>query len=313
MFIDCKYQALLPVISYFGRDVAYFLYDICFFYNYIPIEGISSFHVGIARNKSRKEKLKDIGILQKDYYGYYNIVEAIIQAINNETPIIIRVDLYYDKDAMAYYQKTHWAHYLLIYGYDYVKKQFLVYDSINGIDYHYVVKTKSFQAVSEAYAGFVNFFLTIKKPSFMTFNSMGSNLKKPDISVLLKEMHLMYRPMIEISINAVQWFNEDTLKLLKGNKDVVDLKSAIDKLSKLCLSKRAIQYLQGIAGFYMLNDMAKATALNDNLLQDYMMLRAVMTKYYYSGNLNQHSKQNIICRMRNIEENEQRFHLLMRQ
>ncbi len=314
VFIDCKYAALLPIVSYFKMDIAEFLFDICYYYNYIQTQGVDSFGVNMFRMKTRKENLEDIGILQRDYFGSFNVVDVVIQAIDNETPIVVRVDLFYDNDALFYYQKIHWAHYLLIYGYDFAKKQFLIYDSVNGTDHHYITKTKSFMSVIEAYNGFIDFYINnkkLKKPTLMTFHEMTNKHEKMEICNFLNELDQKYMPKINDSLDAIKYFYEDIIHLVTSSQNVTYLKVIIDKLSQLCVSKRAIQYLQNIPSFYTFNRQHQTVVLNETLLQQSMRLRAVIAKYYYSGKLNQNFKKSVIFQCNIIKENEQEFYRLL--
>lgn len=314
VFIDCKYAALLPIISYFKKDIGEFLFDVFYYYDYKPEQGLDSFSVNINKIKTRKEKLADIGILQQDYFGDFNVVDMITQAIDNETPIIIRVDLFYDRDALFYYQKIHWAHYLLIYGYDYAQKQFLVYDSVNGTDYHYTTKTKSFLSIIEAYKGFIDFYINnkkLKKPTLMTFHAMSNMHEKIEICRFLNEFDKKYTSKINDSLYAVRYFYDDVIKFVANIQNCVCLKDTIDKLSWLCLSKRTIQYLQNIPSFYTLNEQRQAAALNEALLQQYEKLRAIMVKCYYSGILNRNFKRKVVLQCDSIKDNEQKFYKLL--
>lgn len=311
MFIDCKYAALLPIISYFEMNIEDFLFDIFYFYDYMSIQGVESFSVNVARIKTRKEKLADIGILQQDYFGSFDVVDRIMQAIDSEIPIIIRVDLFNDRDALFYYHKIHWAHYLLIYGYDYVQKQFLVYDSVNGTDYHYITKRKSFQSIIEAYHGFIDYYINykkLKKPTLMMFHRMSNRCNTVKICNCINELEQNYIPRINDSLIFVKYFYEDIVYLVTNIQNVADLKVIINKLSQICVSKRAIKYLHNITGFYTYNRNLQNVDLNEILLQQYMKLRAIMVKYYYSGELNQKSRKSIIFQCDLIKENEQEFY-----
>lgn len=314
VFIDCKYAALLPIILYFKMDIGEFLFDVFYYYDYKPEQGVDSFSVNITRIKTRKEKLADIGILQQDYFGDFDVVDMITQAIDNETPIIIRVDLFYDRDALFYYQKIHWAHYLLIYGYDYAQKQFLVYDSVNGTDYHYITKTKSFLSIIEAYKGFIDFYINnkkLKKPTLMTFHEMTNRHEKIEICNFLNDLYQKYMSKINHSLDAIKYFYEDIIHLVTNSQNVTYLRVIIDKLSQLCVSKRTIQYLQNIPSFYTLNEQRQSAVLNEILLQQYVKLRAIMTKCYYSGILNQNFKRKVALQCDSIKDNEQKFYKLL--
>lgn len=173
-FKDCFYNALFAAFNHFKRDIRPFLInDVTRYLLYkdsvgekLKIEFLSRLPIEtIAQNT---------GIHLRPEENIHDIVPRICTAISQNMPVILRVDCFYEPIRLDMYQKTHWSHTLLIFGYDSSKSEFHVFEQENLNSLIYKHKTLSYHDVSLAYKGYLENFQKLEKhPAFITVEDEG--------------------------------------------------------------------------------------------------------------------------------------------
>lgn len=117
---NCFYSMLFPVLKSSCIPIYPFLFNDTYFYT--VKEDI--FYLDCYEKKSRFKILEEIGINEWGTDRVLNVRERIIKSIDNNNPVIVYIDCYYEPLRQDTYQIQHIPHYLLVYGYSIEKLEF---------------------------------------------------------------------------------------------------------------------------------------------------------------------------------------------
>jgi hypothetical protein len=151
MFKSCYYHQLLTAYRYYGIKDELILMNSLSLYDFNDNEfKIKEYEM---LSNSELEKLSGLHHVQKKKSK--DIITEIIKAIDRGMPIIIAVDCYYLSYREDTYKKRHVSHFILVYGYDREKKEFIINEHayLNSITYRETII--SFKDLKAAYLSFI--------------------------------------------------------------------------------------------------------------------------------------------------------------
>ena len=154
--VDCTVTNDLIIASAYCENTNEILYNILFLYEYNTKtdEGTPKFQIKVNFFDQRENILNRMGIqIIKKAPAQDRIVTEIKKAIDNNSIVIMHIDLFYQKGRTYYYKEKHGYHTILIYGYDNEKKVFYTIDNIHGYDIYEV----NFDMLPEYYIGLHDF------------------------------------------------------------------------------------------------------------------------------------------------------------
>lgn len=115
---NCFYNSLFPVLIKLNKDINYILTNDAITYGIKTINGFGCIYPVILERKPLKQLIEDLGI--KAEYTLNSTTEAAFENIDailgQDGFAIIWVDSYYEPNRRDVFQKTHFAHTLLVYG-----------------------------------------------------------------------------------------------------------------------------------------------------------------------------------------------------
>lgn len=109
----------------------------------------------ISRNES--ETLTGIRQIRKD--GCASVADYLVRAVGRGDPVLVGVDCFYLPYRADVWQKEHFSHYLLVYGYDKAAEEFIVNEHLYRSSYRYSETRIPFSRLTEAHTGFENTLL----------------------------------------------------------------------------------------------------------------------------------------------------------
>lgn len=109
-----------------------------------------------------------------------NIIEYLVSSIHQNKPVIIWVDCFYEDIRLDMYHKEHWAHTLLIVGYNDDTKQFAIMEHSNKESLNYGLKWISYSSLKESYDAFFNWIMRMR----ILFPRIGLNRSKSLLSLI---------------------------------------------------------------------------------------------------------------------------------
>ena len=206
---NCFYNALFPVIRYLGREPLAFMVEDVFKYD-LSKDSKMKLDVDFIPGRDILETFSDLEIEVNVKEQSSNIINDTIDALLNHRPVIIPVDCYYEPIREDTYQKIHWAHSLLFYGFDLDKQTFNIieHSDINSLDYQ--KKEIHFSDVEKAYHGYLNYFGEQAKWSFYDFRELNENHTQKSLA---------YQTMLAHNVLSNKALINDGLKMLHNFTD----------------------------------------------------------------------------------------------
>jgi len=186
---NCYYNCLFSVLEHFQVPVASFMINDSYFY---CIKG-SLLHMETCTLYNEDEWIESLGIRKTSVNTCDNILEYIISAIDDEQPLIVYVDYFYESIRPDVFQKVHGPHTLLIYGYDRQLSIFYVIEHSNRDSLAYKKKQIHFTDVSFGYQGYLTYFHEIRRhPTVIIFSYNHLVDKKLHIPGFYQFIHKHY-------------------------------------------------------------------------------------------------------------------------
>ncbi|XBX10052.1 BtrH N-terminal domain-containing protein [Enterocloster clostridioformis] len=147
----CFYNALFSVLEYYEISNLYV------FANNLPVYAFNkSGYLSDIQYVSELNELQLLNNLGLEVNTQCtNLIEDIKNSIDKNCPVIVAVDCYYLSIRKDLYQKEHWPHTLLVYGYDDERKIALVFEHPFRDSLEYVKKELQFNELEEAYKSYV--------------------------------------------------------------------------------------------------------------------------------------------------------------
>ncbi len=149
-FRSCFYQAFLSVALYYGGDVNRYCANQIFRYR-----KMKKGHLTVEKeNVVRYDRVEGIREHRRRYEKQF--IKAVEEKIKHGYPVIFAADSYYVPYRNDCYLKEHSTHYILVYGFDDVRKRFYVFDHSYWGSYKYVEKEALYADFIRAYAEYSN-------------------------------------------------------------------------------------------------------------------------------------------------------------
>ncbi len=167
---NCFYDALFPIIRHFNRPELAFTANNLFFYDLDTSQPLINFkhHTIHFVPENDLYNLLGIGIINKTSSS--DIIRDLITAVNNDRPVIIYIDCFYESIRPDAYNKNHFPHTILIYGYDSKEKNFHILEHNYRESYLYEKRTISYLDIVNSYHGYLeNLFEDHSHQSYCEF------------------------------------------------------------------------------------------------------------------------------------------------
>lgn len=172
---NCFYQAFFPVVNHFNKDIALFLLNDIFVYDYDKEKDGLRFDLKALSIESESKLMEEIGIVLQAKKSS-SIISDLKTSINSERPVIIPIDAYYESFRPGVYLGSHTPHNLLVYGYNEYEQTFNILEQISKDSLRCGKNTISYMDTDNCYNGYLNNFLNDNKlPTYYEFYLDQSN------------------------------------------------------------------------------------------------------------------------------------------
>lgn len=203
-------EGVLPFNRFFFRSCYFHQLLACYKYFGISSEIVIGNYLNLYVNDAGRLKTKEIqvfdketfealtGIRQIKYWPKGAIQEVLIQRLKKGVPSIIVVDCFYMPFRADTFGKIHTDHYISVYGYDSIKKVFIILEHESEKDFRYVRHEFTETDLENAYQGGVR-CLQQRRDPFVTFEKLHDPDKdyfeklREQIGAYAKEINESYR------------------------------------------------------------------------------------------------------------------------
>jgi len=314
---SCFYNSLFPVVQHFKQNLLSFAANDLFAYNEHPsLAGglITNLHartvdellveMGITvsacrHSTSRQPDLapdaedlellgnfsRQLGVIPANRITAASntdfFISDVITALNESRPVVAWVDCFYLPNRTDTYQKKHWMHTLLIYGYDPENLNFhlIEHSTLENLTYKKI--TLPYQEVLRAYEGFlVNYAESNGMPAYYEFAHASDQHAEIKATELYAAHTAQSRGRILEGLDYLRGWVTDFQEIL-ADHDKLDhnLDSLIDSLSSIIIARQVEEY-----NTVML--FGQASPLAEKLktaIQSWTLARQILLKYKFSS------------------------------
>lgn len=149
----CFFNSLFSMLSFFGTDELPLLFNDMIVYGHNEDSGlIRAEYVGFRETHA---VLLEQGIRMNVSEVVEDVVVAIQQSIQAGRPVIVSVDSYYIPGRKDTYQKMHWPHSLLVFGFDNPNRMFDIVEHRDRDSLTYDKRSITFDDLAKAFEGYI--------------------------------------------------------------------------------------------------------------------------------------------------------------
>ncbi|MDF2857297.1 MAG: hypothetical protein K0Q87_3148, partial [Neobacillus sp.] len=312
---DCFYNALFPILGHFKKSILPILINDFPVYNYSDVQSATRIGIDYYSNKQLEQVLFKMGIIMNPIQWESendDILSLVTTLLLLDKPVILGVDCYYLTDRSDMYNKNHWSHTILVYGFDSIRKVFNVieHDKINTLTYKH--REISYDALAKAFGGYIkNYYNPNTSPAIYEFSVHSGQTEDFNMSKLIR----FYERNVLSSSNYInKGLNRDLPQILSGIlKQVGDeevIKKCINELlfiiNGITLAKKAENYLISKLGLSQ-----ELITMHNNLVEYWSTVNVVLEKYSVTGKYRSESFKQFPLILEKVQQTEIDFYFLL--
>ncbi|WDV45041.1 beta-ketoacyl synthase N-terminal-like domain-containing protein [Clostridiaceae bacterium M8S5] len=275
---NCYYNSLFPVIKHFGGDVMRFMINDIMTYNLAQTE--NSINIDIKYNQIEEEETlyEDLAIECISMIYSEDIVGELINQINKERPAIIWIDCFYESIREQMYNKQHWAHTLLVFGYNLKNKTFDIIEHMHKDSLGYQKKSISFKELEACYEGYINNFHKNEQPSLYMFDK-GATCKNIDKYNVYVGNFLKSKDIWAKGLNDLGNFAKDFKIIMQDEKKLSEnVQELVASMNNIINAKEVVKYKAE-----RLLQSEELTRLTNDVVLMWSKIRKNIAKFMYTN------------------------------
>lgn len=298
-FNSCFYSSFFPIVQYYRKSVIPFMVNGIGVYMFYNTSSRCSVYIKYYQENNLQEIFDEIGLGYEKIDICDDLYDTIINHIREGKPVIVAVDCYYESIRPDVYKKMHLPHYLLIYGYDYEKQEYLIIEQNQLNDIRYQKRTISRTDLEIAYAQFGKKFYNANFGTYWAFFNKNDFYKSDRTKYFQRYVYNLKKNKNKIAVGMDELiaFCERFEKVLADEKIffsyVEDIIEGMNDIIKYMNAKR-IQFS------YLFDEGDICTMLFEELYNSWILQRIIIVKCFYTGCLKQVKKNKIIENLNSI-------------
>jgi hypothetical protein len=311
---DCFYNALFSAIQHFNKDIIPFLINDVAVYAF-PLEPDDKLlKVNYQSTVPIQQLLNDQHIVTSTRLKSDKIISDIITGISNNRPVIAAIDCFYAPLREDLYQKEHWAHYWLVYGYDGLRQMFNIIEHRHRGSLTYKQYEVSYQDLANCYTGFIkNFPMAGNEPSYYEFD-LGNEADTAELKGSAQYRHtlamniLNHKRDLADGLAALQVFLESYREIAAdGQKIQNNSVEIIEMLNEIINARKADRYkLQAL--FSEMDGIAMSL---DQVITSWDLIRRKLARCMYTGEYDPGPLEVVSETLGNVYEYEREYYNLL--
>jgi hypothetical protein len=156
VFYNCTYPIRFAVLRYYGRPITALVFNehYRFACTYDSEYGRSLLYCTTHFIEEIDNVLTGtLGVSQIKHFHCRNVVADLEESLAMGRPVMLMLDRYYQSLVPQYYQREHFLHSILVYGYDNAARTFLLFDDLCQHQSNQIVAcSASYEEITQAYA-----------------------------------------------------------------------------------------------------------------------------------------------------------------
>ncbi len=286
---SCFYNAIFGALLCIDRSVMPVLINDVFVYSYRD---------QLQLRIDYRERYPLIEVLEKHNIASHlqnntmDMIETIKASVDSGSPIVIAIDSFYEPIRKDTYQKMHWPHYLLIYGYDEQRKTIAIIEHLHRESLSYDKRELSYDDILRCYNSYMENYASPNEPTIISFSLIKKERNKNLRAVYRKNYftHLAESfPAIKQGIVQFEVFLDDLQIMLTKEKEL------FQNTTKLTVAFNEIIEMQKVE-YYKYSNLFRENHRIMEVLKElenyFVIIRKILLKYeisqqYPSGQISQ--------------------------
>lgn len=306
---NCFYNSLFPIITHYNKDILSILINDISVYDNVLIDNGFNFMLKYTSAKSIEVILDDMGIKMKSLNYREDIISDIIKSINQNNPVIIYIDCFYEPFRKDAYHKNHWIHSLLIYGYDEQQGIMNIVEHKHRDNLSYENRTIKYEDIKNAYENYhINFENKAKLPSYFEFSLKDTGNLMGTTNPSNEHYKKVFKNMVHEKENEASYGLEQLTVFSKLFKDILLdenlFKSKIDDLINSFNTIINIKQVEIFKLSRLFGQQHKLAMLQQEITQYWILIRAIIAKYKFSNIYNRESLETVLDKINMIINDE---------
>ncbi len=280
---DCFYGSLFSVLKFFNHKIDSFILNDLILYKTSSDTWLQT-EIEYISGQSVKQLLNELGINCCECMKCNNIIDDILVSLNDNMPIIVKVDCYYESIRKDLYNLVHLDHGLLVYGYDNLTSTFNILEHKNKNSLRYKHEIISYTDIKKASDGYKQHYGYLKAPVYIKFYKYDNTPVKKNYNknyYLLRyiNMYLENRTLILESMNNYFILVDRLIKIIKDQnllKKYVD--EILEIITEIITAKKIKQYR-----FYHYVGNEELLTIIKGIINDWTFVRLSIFNFKYFG------------------------------
>ncbi|MBO1685687.1 MULTISPECIES: C39 family peptidase [Clostridium] len=315
---SCFYNSLFSVVTHFNKDlIPFFTSEIATYRCNEKNSGVE-FSVDYSKGKEWQLILRDLEI-DCDYKTECSeLTNSIIRSIDNNKPVILCVDCYYESIRLDAFNKNHVPHSILIYGYDKEDREFYIVEQKNVDTLSYRKCLLSFEDMENSYHSFIknytgdgehvnnnNIIGNGQNPTYFEFfcNNISTNYNENNYLYTFFDLIIKHQDNINTS-------TENIKKIVIGMKNIF-AEFGLDKyVQQLITFINEVIHAKQVELYTLrklLNNNDLLIKMKLDIIGEWEKIRILIVKYSYTSIIDESLKQDITNLLLNIYNLESKY------
>ncbi len=306
----CYLNALIPIVKHFNKSILHLLMNEIILYSYKNAEEKKILEY--IPLKPLNNLLDEMGLKYIAKPESNDLISDIRDAITEERPVILWIDCFYSPIRADMYQKHHWEHCIVVYGYDDDLQLCNVIEHKNRDNLSYEAQTMKYQDILKCCKGYQeHLYSKIKMPVFMGFylereqNSAAGEENLQDQLQGFKENMTGYQEVLYGGIESLKDYRRDFSRIT-GCQELLDqnMEGMLTALNQAINIKQVESYRLKL----LFEDHKKLLELLGQIVMKWEYIRKVIAKYMYSSVYRKETFTSAAEAIEQIYELELQFH-----
>lgn len=301
IYINCYMNAQLSIINSLSGTIIPYIFNDIYYYDYCYKNETPLIALKHRPIYSSEKLLNDIGLNMSTYFRKDDIISDLIYSVDNEHPVIIAIDYFYESIRPDTFNKIHGDHYITIFGYN--NDQYfniIEHNYINSIIYE--KKQISFFDLKNCYYGVLDLLNGESYPTYIEFYKIKDKEfdDKHYISKYIENFCLNEDSILS-SLSLIDDYSGSITNLLENNKiSIINVDQIMDSLNNLINDKNIERY----RFLKVFGDNKSYISSLDTAISCWNTVRAIITKYKYTETISRKSIDNIKLKLAEVKQYE---------
>lgn len=261
---SCFYNALFTSLQHFNKSILQFLSAEVYKYEWNQQNNDQmGFQLTYIADQNDIDKLFEQRVYTYGIRNNENIVFDVISAIDENRPVILGIDCFYESIRKDTYQKIHWPHNIVVFGYNCEMQIFHVIEHSHIDSLEYKEQFIPFEDIISGHKSFESSFKKqLKKSDYIQLFAYPFVFPDHHFDLLLKQytnMYKKYEGEIRKGYNTVSLFSEQMIDLIDNKK------MALQHLFEIKEHFKNVLYAKRAERYFLSNTVSEGSKIIDKL------------------------------------------------